>query len=356
MTVAFEQTFRGRDVFVTGHTGFKGSWLTLWLSRLGARVHGYALAPNTVPSLFEAARVRDALTMHTEADVRNADAIELALRSSRADFVFHLAAQPIVRRSYRFPAETFDINVMGTVRLLDAVRRIGRPCALVVVTSDKCYDVVDASWRYRESDCLGGSDPYSASKGAAELVVGAYRRSFFPRERPVRIASARGGNVIGGGDWSEDRIVPDIVRALTQRRAVRVRNPDAVRPWQHVLDLLGGYLLLASRLDVGYCCTAWNFGPDKEGSVRDLVDSFLRVWGDGTWVAEAEAEPVAESQALLLDSSKARAALGWRPRWTREEAIERCARWYAAYRDEPTNARELCMQEIESYSRETGCD
>ena len=349
----FDQSFRGRDVLVTGHTGFKGSWLALWLSRLGARVHGYALAPHTDPSLFHAARIREVLATHVEADVRDADSITLALGASRADFVFHLAAQPIVRRSYKLPAETFDINVMGTVRLLEAVRHLDRPCAVVVVTSDKCYENADDRLSFRESDRLGGSDPYSASKGAAEMVISAYRRSFFSSKGAIRLASARGGNVIGGGDWSEDRLVPDVVRALTRHEPVRVRNPDAVRPWQHVLDLLSGYLLLAARLDAGAdCAAAWNFGPEESGSVRDLLDGFLRVWGGGTWVLDTEGNPYksfAESQTLLLDSSKARSELGWCPRWTLGEVTERCARWYAAHRDQPANARELCVREIESW-------
>ncbi len=346
------QGFRGRDVFVTGHTGFKGSWLSLWLAHLGARVHGYSLPPPTAPNLFGAARVREVLSSHVEADVRDSDSLRRALRASNASIVVHMAAQSLVRRGYREPVGTFDVNVMGTVRLLEAVRLSAglSPCAVIVVTSDKCYYQDPNDDRsHRESDPMGGCDPYSASKGAAELVVGAWRNSFFPPNGavPVRLASARGGNVIGGGDWAEDRLVPDIVRALTKNEPVRVRNPRAIRPWQHVLDLLDGYLRLASRLVIGGYDNAWNFGPDESSSVQDLVDSFIQTWGSGA-IFHENIRSLWESHALRLDASKARAQLGWQPRLSFKQAVERTARWYAAYYRDPLSARALCMQEIEA--------
>ncbi|HEX7500265.1 MAG TPA: CDP-glucose 4,6-dehydratase, partial [Polyangia bacterium] len=244
--------FAGRSVFVTGHTGFKGAWLSLWLSRLGARVTGYALAPSTEPSAFVAGGVRDVLAAHHEADIRDGERLVQAMRACTPDVVLHLAAQPLVRASYEQPRETFDVNVVGTASVLDAVRALGRPCVVVVVTSDKCYDNREHVFGYRETDPLGGLDPYSASKGAAEIVVASYRQSFFPSERVrahgVKLASVRAGNVIGGGDWAQDRIVADIARSLSSGRPVPVRNPLSLRPWQHVLEPLGGYLLLAARM------------------------------------------------------------------------------------------------------------
>jgi CDP-glucose 4,6-dehydratase len=350
--------YRGRSVFVTGHTGFKGSWLTLWLDALGARVHGYSLAPPSQPSNFEVCRVRELCTSHWEADVRDRAALESALRSSDAEVVFHLAAQPLVRQSYRLPADTFETNVMGTVRLLDAVRTLGRPLIVVVITSDKCYQNDEHVWGYREIDPMGGDDPYSASKGAAELVVAAYRRSFFPPERwdqhRIKLASARAGNVIGGGDWAPDRIVADLVRALSQGEPVTVRNPGAIRPWQHVLEPLGGYLALAERMatsDDPHWPDAWNFGPavGEAVPVSRLVDLFIQTWGDGGWRVEPSSEKLHEAHVLRLSIDKAIAELGWQPRWSVSEAVTRTAGWYRAYYRGGADMRAVCLGDIRSF-------
>jgi CDP-glucose 4,6-dehydratase len=356
-------------VFVTGHTGFKGSWLSLWLSRLGARVTGYALAPSTEPSAFIAAGVRDVLSAHHEADIRDGARLAQAMRDSAPDVVLHLAAQPLVRVSYQQPRETFDVNVVGTASVLDAVRALHRPCAVVVITSDKCYDNREHTWGYRETDPLGGGDPYSASKGAAEIVVASYRHSFFPPERVhehgVRLASARAGNVIGGGDWAQDRIVADIARSVSSGQPVQVRNPRSLRPWQHVLEPLGGYLLLAARMlttpDGVRLADAWNFGPSglEVVTVGALVDLFLAAWGSGSWQDASAGGQPHEAQLLRLSIDKAVTLLGWRPRWSVSEAVRRTALWYRRfYQQGPAvraagSMRDACLAEIADYE-ETG--
>jgi CDP-glucose 4,6-dehydratase len=350
--------FEGRSVFVTGHTGFKGSWLSLWLSSLGARVTGYALAPPTDPSNFEASRVREVLTDHVESDVRDLDRLRESLRQCQPDVVFHLAAQPLVRESYRCPLETFETNVMGTANLLEAVRTLGLRCAVVIVTSDKCYENFEWQWGYRESDRLGGRDPYSGSKGAAELVTSSYHRSFFPvdrlREHGVAVATARAGNVIGGGDWSADHIIVDSVAALNEGRAVPVRSPNAIRPWQHVLESLSGYLTLASCLmddEASRYCGAWNFGPDIDDSVSvsNLVQLLMESWGSGEWEDASDPDAPHEAGVLRLCIDKARTELGWRPRWDVKKAIETTAAWYRSYFGDPTSARRICMEQIEQF-------
>jgi CDP-glucose 4,6-dehydratase len=361
VSVSFADAFRGRPVLVTGHTGFKGSWLSLWIARLGARVTGYALPPPTRPSLFEAGGVRARLTAHWEADVRDRTALRAALAEATPDVVFHLAAQPIVRRSYASPVETFDVNVLGTAVLLDAVRELGLRCAVVVVTSDKCYENREPSRPRRESDRLGGDDPYSASKAAAEIVVESYRRSYFPPADAARhgvlLSTARAGNVIGGGDWAEDRIVPDCVRALGDGQPVAVRNPRSRRPWQHVLEPLAGYLTLAAALlgtDAPRFAEAWNFGPrpDDEATVCEVVDAFLGEWGNGTWAERPEAEAPTEAARLRLSIDAAVRRLGWSPRWALAEAIRRTARWYRRHADGggvPGAMAEACLAEIADY-------
>jgi CDP-glucose 4,6-dehydratase len=343
MSTPFADDFRGRSVFLTGHTGFKGSWLAIWLHRLGARVTGYALPPPTEPSNFVVSGVQDLVASHHEADLRDAQRVERELHAANPDIVLHLAAQALVRESYARPRETFETNILGTVNVLEAIRTRGKPCAVVVVTSDKCYENREHVWGYRECDPLGGHDPYSASKGAAEIVTAAYRRSFFPPERlgehGVKLATARAGNVIGGGDWAKDRILCDAVRALAAGQPVPVRNPPAVRPWQHVLEPLSGYLTLAARLlasnDPAWC-EAWNFGPlpGDDIPVRQLVDLFVSAWGSGSWEDKSDHRQPHEAGLLRLSIDKAIGRLDWRPRWSIAEAVVRTAHWYRRSYDE----------------------
>lgn len=359
MSMQFAHAFAGRSVFLTGHTGFKGSWLAIWLHRLGAKVTGYALSPPTQPNNFSASAVSPLLTGHYNADIRDANALNAAVADAEPDVVFHLAAQALVRESYLTPRDTFDVNVLGTAGVLDAVRARGKPCVVVVVTSDKCYENREHVWGYREIDPLGGYDPYSASKGATEIVAAAYRRSFFPPEciaqHGVKLATARAGNVIGGGDWAKDRIVCDIVRHLQAGRPVPVRNPHAVRPWQHVLEPLAGYLTLAAQLlqaNDPRLCDAWNFGPlpGEDISVGRLVDLFVRDWGHGKWIDASDPNQPHESQVLRLSIDKALQQLHWHPRWSVPEAVRRSAAWYRHFCDQPTrNMLEFCLQDIESY-------
>jgi len=352
----FGDVYAGRRVFVTGHTGFKGTWLTLWLLDLGAEVTGYALGPPTEPSLFEAAgigvadaeRARGAGRFtDLRADVRERRALGQALEMAAPEIVFHLAAQPLVRRSYAEPHLTYETNVMGTVNLLEEVRALaaaGRgPRALVNVTSDKCYENAETGHAHVEGDPLGGFDPYSSSKGCSELVTAAYRQSFFSEPGMPRVASARAGNVIGGGDWGEDRILPDCARALSAGVPVEVRNPGAVRPWQHVLESLSGYLWLGANLwrgtveasdEAGAFDGAWNFGPGAECNVtvREVVELFTNAWGGGEWrPAPGAAQLPHEAGLLVLDAGKAERELGWRAAWSVVDAVGAAARWYAEF-------------------------
>jgi len=320
-------------VFLTGHTGFKGSWLLLWLRRLGAHVTGYSLeaAPRSMYRQLEL----DDECESVIADIRDRDRLTAVLRDARPDLVFHLAAQPLVLASYADPLGTLETNVLGTAHLLEALRVLGRPCTVIVVTSDKCYESRTGS--HRETDCLGGHDPYSASKAAAEIVSAAYRRSF-----GLRVASVRAGNVIGGGDWADDRIVPDSIRALERGQPIRVRKPRFVRPWQHVVEPLSGYLTLATRLmDHAELADAWNFGPaeDELRTVADVVNGVVEAWGCGTWVADSEEYPH-ETTTLSLNTEKAQRELGWSPHWPFARAIRETVSWYRAAHD-GANAREL---------------
>lgn len=323
--------WRGQSVLVTGHTGFKGGWLATWLGDLGARVTGYALPPDTTPSYFTRSGLADRLTSHL-GDVRDAGLLAETVAAARPRVVFHLAAQALVRRAYREPVATFATNVLGTAHLLEAARATSSVQAVVVVTSDKCYAQQEASRPFGEDDPLGGDDPYSASKAAAELVTAAYRRSFLA-DGGARVATVRAGNVIGGGDWAEDRLLPDAVRALEHHRPVRVRNPAAIRPWQHVLEPLGGYLMLAERLCGGGDWTgSWNFGPRDEDTiaVTALVELALAAWGSGRWEPAEEVWAPHEAAALRLDCRRARARLGWQPVLTLKEAVELTVAWYRA--------------------------
>lgn len=358
------RALRGRRVLVTGHTGFKGAWLTRWLLDLGAEVTGYALAPDTSPSLFELLSL-DRHVRHHVGDIRDLDRLRAVVAECAPDVVFHLAAQPLVRRSYAEPLLTLDTNVMGTAHVLEALRLGGRPCAAVMVTSDKCYENREQLYGYREDEAMGGHDVYSMSKGAAELVIASWRRSFFPPSQlaahGVAVASARAGNVIGGGDWAADRIVPDCVRALRRGEPIAVRNPAAVRPWQHVLEPLGGYLLLAARMltaadDAARArlCEGWNFGPQTEATrpVRDLVGALIATWGSGTWDDRSDGAAPHEAKLLRLSIEKAWAHLGWSPRWAFERTIAETARWYRAWSDGADGAAldALCAEQIHRYS------
>jgi CDP-glucose 4,6-dehydratase len=361
MVAELRKAYGGKRVFLTGHTGFKGGWLALWLRELGASVTGYALPPDTTPSLFEAAGVGEAVR-HLEGDVRDLAHLRRALAEVEPDFVFHLAAQSLVRRSYDDPLTTIQTNVLGTAHVLEALRLARGPCAAVIVTSDKCYENRGWVYGYREDDALGGHDVYSMSKGAAELVTASYRRSFFPPEtldtHGVAIASARAGNVIGGGDWCVDRILPDAVKALAEGRPVPVRNPRSVRPWQHVLEPLGGYLLLGARLagpDRADFCSAWNFGPRLEDAqpVQRVVELLIERWGEGRWEDRHDPREPHEAKFLRLSCEKAHAQLGWRPRWDLRQAIDKAADWYRMYyRERPLHGmREVCAQQLRAYEK-----
>jgi CDP-glucose 4,6-dehydratase len=344
--------WKSRRVFLTGHTGFKGSWLSLWLLSMGAEVCGYSLEPSTSPSLYTALSLDNDLRSHIS-DIRDLSAIERAMRDFRPEIVIHMAAQPLVRYSYEHPVETYQINVLGTVHMLEAVRHTPGVRAVLSVTSDKCYENREWPWPYREDEAMGGHDPYSSSKGCAELVTAAYRRSYFPdMEKHPAVASARAGNVIGGGDWAADRLIPDIIRAFTVSEPVTLRNPSAVRPWQHVLEPLSGYLTLAEHL---YSQGAefeggWNFGPaDADAQpVGHLVEEMARLWGDGASWRIVPEQFMHEAHLLRLDSSKARAALHWRPRWKLDEALEKTVHWYRAYYG-GENARSLTQSQIDAY-------
>ena len=345
--------YRGKRVLVTGHTGFKGAWLASWLKMLGARVVGVALPPEPDrPSLFQAADVANG--MHSVmGDIRDRSVLATVLKDHSPEIVFHLAAQSLVRRSYREPVETYATNVMGTAHLLEAVRQSPSVRAVVVVTSDKCYENREWPHGYRESDPLGGRDPYSSSKGCAEIVTAAYRASFFGPDAAA-IASARAGNVIGGGDWAEDRLIPDLFRGLAAGEPVIIRNPGATRPWQHVLEPLRGYLLLGERLwnRADGVAEAWNFGPPDQNvvPVLELARSVLRYWGGGNLRVEADPSAPHEAHFLRLDWGKARAGLGWQPFLTFDETVRLTVEWYRAYHDDSSAASGRTRQQIEWYA------
>ncbi len=350
----FNHVFQGKTVWLSGHTGFKGAWLARWLTQLGARVHGFAQPPATSPSVFEQLGLAQKIE-HEIGDVRDAEAVKKSLLRVQPDFVFHLAAQALVRYSYEHPLETYAVNVMGTAHVLEALRSLAKPCAAVIVTTDKCYENREMDYAYAEDDHLGGHDPYSSSKGAAEIVVSAYRRSFFGQS-PVRIASARAGNVIGGGDWARDRIVPDCIRALQRGAAIPVRNPAATRPWQHVLEPLSGYLWLAAQLysspATGHppLCSAFNFGPEKEANrnVGDLVREVLKSW-PGRWEDQSDPHAHHEAKLLMLSTAKAKKVLHWQPTWNFETAIANTVNWYRTVNENPATAESLTLRQIAAY-------
>lgn len=340
----------GKRVFLTGHTGFKGSWLSLWLQSMGANLHGLALMPPTTPALFDEASVGSGMTS-TIGDIRDYNTVFAAIDACQPDIIIHMAAQPLVRYSYQAPVETYATNVMGTVHVLEAARQIASVKVIVNVTTDKCYENREWVWGYREDEPMGGYDPYSSSKGCSELVTNAYRQSFFQKDG-IKLASARAGNVIGGGDWAIDRLVPDILRAFENNQPVTIRNPHATRPWQHVLEPLSGYLMLAERLytenhafDEG-----WNFGPHDEGaqSVQWIVEQMVEIWGNNAdWQFDSSTHPH-EANYLKLDTSKARKKLNWQPRWDLATALEKIIDWHRAWRNN-TNMRTKCLQQIDEY-------
>lgn len=364
--MAFGNFYHGKRIFLTGHTGFKGSWLAEWLLALGAEVHGYALDPQPHEVLYGQLGLASRLASDTRADLANRDALGKAIDYAKPDVLLHLAAQPLVRLSYEIPVETFATNVMGTIHVLDAVRRIGYPCQVVSITTDKCYENREWLHSYREEDAMGGHDPYSASKGCAELAIASYRNSFFePQtgidyETPIRVASARAGNVIGGGDWAIDRIIPDCFRAIRKGEAIPVRNKIATRPWQHVLEPISGYLWLGAALAhperLGYPNSspfraAFNFGPalTSNRTVAQLVEELLRHMPEGSWTDQSDPKAPHEASKLNLAIDKAFHLLGWQPVWDFETTISRTAEWYVRdARDE--SAAALCQEQITAYT------
>jgi len=338
--------WKGKKVLVTGHTGFKGSWLSIWLQHLGAKVVGVSLDPPTEPSLYQQANVAAGMTSLRE-DIRNGSAIKQLFQQYQPEIVFHLAAQPLVRYSYKKPVETYETNVMGTLHVLEAIRSIDTVQASILITTDKCYENREWYWGYREIDPMGGHDPYSSSKGATELLIASYRESYLSN-----IASARAGNVIGGGDWAEDRIIPDIIRAFQQNKIVEIRNPHAIRPWQHVLEPLSGYMQLAEQIidNSEEYAEAWNFGPKEEDAkpVEWIAEQMAKQWGNSAnWKIDQANHPH-EANYLKLDCSKAHAKLNWEPKWNLQTALQKIIEWHKL--DPSTgNYKKICIEQIEEY-------
>ena len=357
---SFLDCYRSKKVFITGHTGFKGSWLSHWLLNLGAEVYGYALEPNTDPSLFMQLRL-DGQVRHKVADIRDYEKLLSSIKKIQPDIIFHLAAQPLVRLSYQLPLDTLNTNIMGTANLLEGVRQAAFPCAMVVITSDKCYENREWNYGYRESDPMGGYDPYSMSKASAELVISSWRKSFFNpgkiKYHGIRVASARAGNIIGGGDWALDRIVPDCIRSLWEGKTIAVRNPKSTRPWQHVLEPLGGYLKLGAALMGAYgkemsrYCDAFNFGPfvTNNKDVETLVSELISQWGSGEWKHVSTPEELHEASLLNLSIDKAYHTLGWAPKLDFKDAVKETVEWYRIAIEQPKRIREITSNQMEKY-------
>jgi len=356
----FNGIFKNKTVFVTGHTGFIGSWLVLWLQSLGAKVIGYSLKPPTKPSLFETLSLENEIT-HIIGDIQDKQNLSDNIEKHKPEIVIHLAAQPLVRVSYEDPYETFQTNILGTVNILDSIRKLDCVKACIVMTSDKCYQNLDDNRFHKETDPLGGSDPYSASKGAAEIITNSFRNSFFNTEKnhdkSTGIASVRAGNVIGGGDWARDRVIPDCVRALTTDKKIRVRNPSSIRPWQFVLEPISGILWLGSKLYAKpkKYSEAWNLGPNQTSNttVEKVVQNVIRIWNKGDWIdvsKESRDQPT-ELVSLLLDSTKALNSLEWKTTYSFENAINETISWYKSYYNNDTPMRELSVNQIEQYSK-----
>jgi len=354
MQVVNPQFWEGKRVFLTGHTGFKGSWLSLWLQSLGAQLYGFALKPPTSPALFDEANV--AVSMESMiGDIRDYSSVLSAMQACKPEIIIHMAAQPLVRYSYQAPVETYATNVMGSVHVLEAARQVGSAKAIINVTTDKCYENREWVWGYREDEPMGGHDPYSNSKGCSELVTSAYRRSFF-RRSGIALASARAGNVIGGGDWAKDRLIPDCFSAWLKGQKVKIRYPKAIRPWQHVLESLSGYLLLAEKLYTNgeQFAEAWNFGPNENdtASVEEAIKELASFWaGKAFWEIDGDDHPH-EAGYLKLDSSKARTRLGWKPNWDLRTALMKTAQWYQAYQSQPEKIREKTLEQITDYMKD----
>lgn len=346
----------GKKVFLTGHTGFKGGWLSLWLSSMGAEVTGFALAPNTEPNLYEALNVESFIKKSYIADIRDLTVLKKAISDAAPDILIHMAAQPLVRYSYMNPVETYETNIMGTVNVLEGVRTSESIRATLVITTDKCYENKEWLWGYRENEAMGGADPYSSSKGCAELISSAYRKSYFSNSARINfLATARAGNVIGGGDWSQDRLIPDAIKAFEAGNVLSIRNPFAIRPWQHVLEPLSGYIILTQALfqQGSNFASGWNFGPreDDARSVRDVVDLLASQWGkSASWLEDTLGHPH-EAMLLKLDCSKARTQLGWKTRWNLEIATQKIVDWHKAYRA-GKNMREITISQIQQYLKD----
>jgi CDP-glucose 4,6-dehydratase len=342
--------WEGKTVFLTGHTGFKGGWIAHWLNELGAEVHGYSLEPPTQPNFFTETHLHNRLACSVIGDIRDFAALTNALKTAKPDIIIHMAAQPLVRESYNTPVETFAVNVMGTVNVLEVVRQVGTAKAIVNITTDKCYENKEWLWPYRENDRLGGQDPYSASKACAEIAAAAYHNSFLANAN-IQMASVRAGNVIGGGDWATDRLIPDFLRALDADETLKIRSPNAVRPWQHVLEPLSGYLLLAEKLytEGGAFAGAWNFGPNDDDTkpVSWIVDQLCARTPGAKWQTENAQHPH-EASLLKLDSSKAKAKLCWAPRWTLQVALNKTMEWHHAWRNHEDMAA-ITTQQIHAY-------
>ncbi len=358
MDFANTRAFEGKRVFLTGHTGFKGSWLALWLHSLGAEVTGYSLDPPTETNHFTVAGIESVIQRHHVADIRDEETLNAAMQEANPDLVMHLAAQTVVRTGYEIPRETFDVNVMGTIGVLDAIRAMRKPCAALMVTSDKCYENVEQVWGYREEDALGEHDPYGGSKGAAEIAIRSYRHSFFPIDQienhGVRLASARAGNVIGGGDWTRHALIVDAFKALATEKAIEIRSPQALRPWQHVLQCLSGYLTLAAKLldsNDPDACSGWNIGPmpGNELPVQEVVQHFIKCWGSGEFIDASDPNQLPEANILRLCIDKAIWKLNWRPCWSTYQSIAKTVDWYQAFLEAPGDIRDVSLSQIRDY-------
>jgi len=344
--------WKNKKVLITGHTGFKGAWLSLWLQNLGAEVIGISLDSPTTPSLYGQANVAKGM-ISLRQDIRNGEAIKQLFQQYKPEIVLHLAAQPLVRYSYREPVETYETNVMGTLHILEGIRSIDSVRSAVMITTDKCYQNKEWVWGYRETDALGGHDPYSSSKGCAELVISAYRHSFL-QEQGIGLASVRAGNVIGGGDWADDRLIPDILRSFEKNKPVVIRNPKATRPWQHVLEPLSGYLVLAQKLynDQDQYAEGWNFGPNEQDvkSVDWILDKMISKWPNSSWVLDSNHNPY-EADFLKLDISKAKYKLGWKPTWELDHTLDKIVNWHRSWLNKE-DMQTICLTEIEEYTQD----